>query len=191
MSFALLTDDELLARIREHDEQAFKELYERYWYKMYVIAYRKLRRKEVAEELAQELFVLIWQKRETLRIINLRAFFGVSLRNLIIDYIRRNIREEHYLDQLRQFFPVSTLATIETVQLDELSEAVQNTLAKLPEKTRQIFILNRFEHLTIREIAQQLNLSEKTIEYHLARSTAFLRQHLRDFATIWAMLLFF
>ncbi|QHW00016.1 RNA polymerase sigma factor [Spirosoma endbachense] len=189
MSLHLLTDNELLALLREDDEQAFRELYDRYWYKMYVIAHRKLRRKEVAEELAQELFVMIWQKRESLRVINLQAFLGVSLKNLMIDYIRRNIQEEHYLDQLQRFFPAKTFATMEAVQLNELSEAIQSALAKLPEKTREIFILNRFEHLTIREIAQRLNLSEKTIEYHLSRSTTFLRQNLRDFMTAWVLYL--
>jgi RNA polymerase sigma-70 factor (ECF subfamily) len=187
MALNQLTDNDLLALLRDDDEQAFRELYDRYWYKMYVIAHRKLRRKEVAEEIAQELFVMIWQKRESLRVINLQAFLGVSLKNLMIDYIRRNIKEEHYLDQLRLFFPVETLATSEAVQFNELTEAIQATLAQLPEKTREIFILNRFEHLTIREIAQRLNLSEKTIEYHLSRSTTFLRKNLRDFATVWLL----
>lgn len=184
-----LTDNELMALLRENNEQAFKALYDRYWFKMYVVAHRKLRRKEVAEELAQELFVMLWQKRSSLRVINLPAFLGVSLRNLIIDYVRRNIQEEHYLFQLRQFFPVETLATAEDVQMNELTEAIHYNLALLPEKTRKIFVLNRFEHLTIREIALRLNLSEKTIEYHLARSTSFMRQNLRHFTTVWILLL--
>lgn len=182
-----LTDTELLDLLRNDDEQAFRELYERYWYKMYVVAHRKLRRKEVAEELAQELFVMLWQKRDSLRILNLPAFLGITLKNLMVDYIRRNILEEHYLDQLRQFFPVETFTTTETVHLNELTEAIQNTLAQLPEKTREVFILRRFEQLSIREIAQRLELSEKAIEYHLSRSTAFLRQNLRDFVAVWVL----
>jgi RNA polymerase sigma-70 factor (family 1) len=189
MSCQSLTDNELLDLLRTDDEQAFRELYERYWYKMYVLAHRKLRRKEVAEELAQELFVLLWQKRESLRIVNLPAFLGVTLKNLMIDHIRRNILEEHYLDQLRQFFPVETFNTTETIQLNELTEAIQNTLAQLPEKTREVFILRRFEQLSIREIAQKLDLSEKAIEYHLSRSTTFLRQNLRDFVAVWVLFL--
>ncbi|GAA4395659.1 hypothetical protein GCM10023187_02870 [Nibrella viscosa] len=187
MSLQSLSDNDLLSLLRQDDEQAFRELYDRYWYKMYVIVHRKLRRKEVAEELAQELFVMLWQKRNSLRVINLPAFLGVSLRNLMIDYIRRHIQEEHYLDQLRRFFPTAVMATSEAVQLNELTEALQHALAQLPEKTRDIFILNRFENLTIREIAQRLNLSEKAIEYHLSRSTLFLRRHLRDFATAWIL----
>ena len=189
MGLQSLSDNELMALLRKDDEQAFKALYDRYWFKMYVAAHRKLRRKEIAEELAQEIFVMLWQKRDSLRVINLPAFLGVSLRNLIIDYVRRNIQEEHYLGQLRQFFPVETLATAEDVQLNELTEAIQRNLARLPEKTREVFVLNRFEHLTIREIAHRLNLSEKTIEYHLARSTTFMRQHLRDFTAMWVLLL--
>ena len=185
------TDTELLDLLRDDDEQAFRELYDRYWYKMYVVAHRKLRRKEVAEELAQELFVMLWQKRDSLRILNLPAFLGITLKNLMVDYIRRNILEEHYLDQLRQFFPVETFTTTETVQLNELTEAIQNTLAQLPEKTREVFILRRFEQLSIREIAQRLELSEKAIEYHLSRSTTFLRQNLRDFVAVWVLFLLY
>ncbi|MGM9507498.1 RNA polymerase sigma-70 factor [Larkinella sp. GY13] len=187
MSCQALTDTELLDLLRNGDEQAFRELYERYWYKMYVVAHRKLRRKEVAEELAQELFVMLWQKRDSLKILNLPAFLGITLKNLMVDYIRRNILEEHYLDQLRLFFPVETFTTTETVQLNELTEAIQNTLAQLPEKTREVFILRRFEQLSIREIAQRLELSEKAIEYHLSRSTSFLRQNLRDFVAVWVL----
>ncbi|WP_421829827.1 RNA polymerase sigma factor [Larkinella sp.] len=187
MSCQALTDSELLALLRDDDEQAFRALYERYWYKMYVVAHRKLRRKEVAEELAQELFVMLWQKRDSLRILNLPAFLGITLKNLMVDYIRRNILEEHYLDQLRLFFPVETFTTTDTVQLNELTEAIQNTLAQLPEKTREVFILRRFEQLSIREIAQRLELSEKAIEYHLSRSTSFLRQNLRDFVAVWVV----
>lgn len=191
MLLSSLSDYDLLSLLRNDDEQAFRELYNRHWYKMYVVAHRKLRRKEVAEELAQELFVMLWQKRHSLRIINLAAFLGVSLRNLMIDYIRHHIQEEHYLEELRRFFPSDVFTTTEAVQLNELTDALHLALAKLPEKTREVFILNRFEHLTIREIAQRLNLSEKAIEYHLSRSTLFLRRNLRDFAAVWTLFVLF
>lgn len=191
MNLRAHSDADLLSLLRADDTAAFKELYDRYWYKLYNIALRKLNRKEVAEELAQEIFVMLWQKRATLRIINLNAFLQVSLKNLAIDYIRRNIQEEHYLDSLKQYFPAEIMATIDTVYFNELTEALQKALADLPEKTRQIFLLNRFERLTIREIAGQLNLSEKTIEYHLSRSTTYLRQHLREFNAYGMALLAF
>ena len=175
------SDADLLTALKADDKLAFKELYDRYWHKMYSIALRKLGRKEVAEELAQELFVMLWQKRTTLRIINLNAFLQVSLKNLTIDYIRHHIQEEHYLDSLKQYFPLESMTTTDMVYFNELTEALQKALAELPEKTRQIFMLNRFERLTIREIAVQLNLSEKSIEYHLSRSTTYLRKHLREY----------
>lgn len=181
MSLKTYSDADLLSLLKADDTLAFKELYDRYWYKMYSIALRKLNRKEVAEELAQELFVMLWQKRTTLRIINLNAFLQVSLKNLVIDYVRHHIQEEHYLDSLKQYFPLEIMSTSDMVYFNDLTEALQKSLAELPEKTRQIFMLNRFERLTIREIAAQLNLSEKSIEYHLSRSTTYLRQHLRDY----------
>jgi RNA polymerase sigma-70 factor (family 1) len=179
------SDLDLIALLNRDDEAAFQVLYERYWYLMYTIAYRKLHRKDVAEELAQELFLNIWRKRGELKIINVKAFLSVSLKNLVFNYIRHHIQEEHYLETLQQFFPIGIMATAEAVYFSELNEALQKALAQLPDKTREIFVLNRFEHLTMREIALRLNLSEKAIEYHLARSTTFLRQHLRDFSPAW------
>ena len=189
MGVQLLPDTELMALLSEDSEQAFRELYDRYWYKLYVLAHRKLRRREVAEELAQELFVMLWQKRKSLQISNVQAFLNVSLKNLMIDYIRRNIQQEHYLIHLRRFFPTETYITDEAIHFDELTEAIEQKLALLPQKTRDIFMLNRFEHLTIHEIALRLNLSEKAIEYHLSRSTTFLRHNLRDFIAVWVILL--
>jgi RNA polymerase sigma-70 factor (family 1) len=187
-----LSDADLLNLLKDDNELAFRELYERYWHTMYSLACRKLRQKEVAEELAQELFLMLWRKRHTLKIINLKAFLSVSLKNLIIDYVRRHIQEEHYLDALQQFFPIGVMATTEAVYFNELTEALHTALTQLPEKTREVFMLNRFEHLTIREIALKLNLSEKAIEYHLSRSTTFLKHNLRDFSPVLvAISLFF
>ena len=130
-----LTDSDLWGLVKKDDEKAFKELYQRYWYKMYALAYRKLQRKDIAEELAQELFLVLWRKRQTAKIINLNAFLSVSLKNLIIDYIRHNIQEARYLEHLQTFFPLSALTTTEEVYFNELTEALQAALSKLPEKT--------------------------------------------------------
>ncbi|MFT4032606.1 MAG: RNA polymerase sigma-70 factor [Siphonobacter sp.] len=178
------TDAELIQLLAQDNERAFRVLYDRYWYKMYLIAYRKLHRKEVAEELAQELFVMLWQKRKTIQAINLKAFLGVSLRNLLIDYIRLHIQEEQYLEHLRYFFPTESLATQDCIQQAELNELVEQTLTQLPEKTRQVFMMSRYEQLSIREIANRLNLSEKAIEYHITRSLLVLRENLRDFVML-------
>ena len=189
MSHKLLEDAELVHLLKRDDADAFKQLYERYWFRMYSLGMNKLRRKEVAEELAQQLFATLWQKRHSLDIQNIKAYLTQSLKNLIVDYIRKNIQEEHYLEHLRFYFPSGSSTTTMAVQYDELFLALEDALLHLPEKTRQVFIMSRFEQLTIPEIAEQLDVSDKAIEYHLSRALAFLRKNLRNFASTWLLFL--
>lgn len=188
MHFSQSDDTHLLALLREGSALAFKELYERYWLYVYRLALRKVSREDVAQEMAQQLFENLWDKREKLLINNVKAYLTRSLKNLIIDYIRRNILEENYLDQLKLYYEKHTDTGIDVFEYNELTGVVSSLLEKLPDKTRQVFILSRYEAYTIPEIAQQLNLSEKAIEYHLSKSLRYLREHLREFILFFLLL---
>jgi RNA polymerase sigma-70 factor (family 1) len=183
MSEQELSDNELVALLRYDNEEAFRTLYERYWYTLFTTAKRKLRDEDVAADIAQELFLRLWQKRRTLLISNPNAYLTTSLKHLIIDHVRTQLQGEQYASHFIHTASPDTLGTAQTVEFSELTESLNLALQQLPDKTREVFILNRFEQLTIREIAIRLDLSEKTIEYHLSRSLTFLRAHLHDYAT--------
>lgn len=189
MEFKNTDDAHLVTLLRDGNALAFKELYDRYWLYSYRLAVKKLGREDLAQEMAQQLFENLWDKRDRLIITNIKAYLTISLKNLIIDYVRRNIREESYLDHLKAYFDQSYGTVTETYEYSELSDMVYTLLARLPEKTRQVFELSRFEYYTIPEIAQQLNLSEKAIEYHLTKSLRFLRANLREYILLLSILL--
>lgn len=189
MSEQELTDNELVALLRYDNEAAFRTLYERHWYGFFTIARRKLRDEALAADIAQELFLRLWQKRKTLLVNNLTAYLAVSLKHLIIDHVRTQLQGEQYASHYIHIPPTDTLATAHTVQFSELTESLNQALEQLPDKTREVFVLNRFEQLPIREIALRLGVSEKAVEYHLSRSLAFLRTHLHDYATILVLLM--
>jgi len=189
MEFKNTDDAHLVTLLRDGNALAFKELYDRYWLYSYRLAVKKLGREDLAQEMAQQLFENLWDKRDRLIITNIKAYLTISLKNLIIDYVRRNIREESYLDHLKAYFDQSYGIVTETYEYSELSDMVYTLLARLPEKTRQVFELSRFEYYTIPEIAQQLNLSEKAIEYHLTKSLRFLRANLREYILLLSILL--
>lgn len=183
MSEQELTDTELVALLREDSEEAFRALYERYWYDLFVLAKRKLRDEAMASDMAQELFLRLWQKRRTLLIANVGAYLTTSLKHLIVDHVRTQLQGEKYASHFVYTPPTDTLNTLHSVQFSQLTESLNQALEQLPDKTREVFVLNRFEQLTIREISARLGLSEKAIEYHLSRSVAFLRANLHDYAT--------
>jgi len=187
-----LTDTELLSLChQQNDQAAFRIFYDRHWPSLYQVAYHKLKRQDVAEELTQDLFVKLWEARHQTSLLNPAAYLHTALKNLIIDHIRRHLHETSYLADLRAVIPAPANITLDTVQFVELTDAVHEALAELPEKTRSVFLMSRFEQLPVREIAQRLGLSEKAIEYHLTRSLAFLRHRLKDFALsylLWGLL---
>ena len=176
---AFQNENELLEALRSGDEQAFSLIFKKYWYHLYNIALSKVRSHEIAEEIVQSLFVNLWEKRSTLLITNLSHYLNVSLKNKCIDFARRNITKEKYWEFVRSYFPVMDIQ--DEVIVHELEEAVEKGIEMLPEKSRAIFKLNRFEGLSNPEIAKRINLSEKSVEYHITKSLKQLKQSLRDF----------
>lgn len=184
MEFKSLDDAHLVVLLRNDNALAFKELYERYWYYTYHLAIKKTGRTDVAQEMAQQLFETLWDKRDRLLIDNFKAYLTSSLKNLVIDYVRRHILEASYLEQLRMHFSEAVVQSGRQMEYDELAGTITELLHQLPQKTRQVFVMRRFEYHTIPEIAQQLNLSEKAIEYHLTKALSFLRKHLKEYMTL-------
>src|SRR5690606_39817167 len=134
MHFSQSDDTHLLALLRESNAMAIKELYERYWLYVYRLALRKVSREDVDQEMAQQMFENLWDKLEKLLINIVKGYLTRSLKNLIIDYIRRNILEENYLDQLKLYYEKHTDTGIDVFEYNELTGVVSSLLEKLPDK---------------------------------------------------------
>ncbi len=189
MSFSTYSDDELLDAIRHDDEEAFTELFNRYWKKVHAMAYPRVRSEEVTAEIVQNLFISIWDKRASLSIKHLPSYFHTAVKNKALNYIEAQVVRKNYWDYYKKFVPVRENATENTVEFDELMEAIENGMETLPEKSKKVFQLNRLEGRSISEIADTLNLSEKAIQYHITLSLKKLRLHLKDFIVSVILLL--
>lgn len=177
MKIPLQDDTELLDRVTNDDRSAFEMIYRKYWKHLYDFAFMKTHDTDVSEDIVQDLFVTIWEKRKTLNVKNLRAYLFTATRNSVIDHYKKKIFSE--LDH------VEAVAEPEyALFLEELETLTQNSIAQLPDKTKRIFLLSRFEGKTVREIATDLNLPERTVEYHITQALRMLRVLLREFITI-------
>ena len=175
------TETQLLASLKNGGRDAFTEIYERFWYQLYRVAYQKTSSKEVAEELVQDLFVSLWQRRETLTVNQLSNYLFSSIKYSVIDFIESKTVQEKYKTYYETFNADSDHRTEQLLDYKDLHEAIEKELQLLPDKTQEIFRLSRFEHQSIPEIAKQLQIPEKTVEYHLSKALKFLRENLRDF----------
>ncbi|MET4105115.1 RNA polymerase sigma-70 factor [Hymenobacter sp. UYP22] len=179
--YAARTDEALVQGLREHDNEAFAEIYERYWRRLLEAAYRRLHSREAAEEVVQDVFVSLWQKRQELTIQHLPNYLLTAVKYRVIDALKLRMSRETYLERTLPKLSTEDHSTEETVAADDLSGALLQSLLQLPEHTREVFRLSRLEHQSVPEIAEQLHISRKTVEYHLTRALKILRVSLRDF----------
>ncbi|HLT75095.1 MAG TPA: RNA polymerase sigma-70 factor [Ohtaekwangia sp.] len=173
-------DEVLLEGLRRGDANAFELIFRKYWRELYLVAKAKLYSHDDAEEIIQSIFSNLWEKRSTLLIHDLGHYLHTSVKNRIINYIRDNITKETYWARYAVFLPKHEDNATHAVDLDELEKAIETALQSLPEKSREVFHLSRVEGKSTAEIANQLSLSQKAIEYHLTKSLKNLKVILRD-----------
>jgi RNA polymerase sigma-70 factor (ECF subfamily) len=184
------TERELLEDLRAGRKDAFEEIFKRYWQQLYHTAFNKLQSHAEAEEIVQNIFSGLWEKRKTILIDKLDWYLHTSVRNRVINLIRHKITERKYCDFYMGFMPNASEVTENKVLYNDLSDAVEVAMKNLPQKSRIVFKLNRMEGRSIPEIANRLKLSEKAIEYHLTKSLKAMRVQLRDVILVSAFLLF-
>jgi RNA polymerase sigma-70 factor (ECF subfamily) len=177
-------DDQLTTALAEGDRNAFSQVYERYWSPLYQLAYQKVRSREIAEELVQNLFVSLWEKRETITIRELRPYLFTALRFSIINHIESDQVRERFITYYESFVQQATHQPADELALRDLTDAIERSLHTLPEQTQQVFRMSRFDCLTIPEIADKLNLSEKAIQYHLSKALRVVRENLHNLGAV-------
>ena len=181
MTLQAYTDDELLIFLSEGNAEAFEEIYRRYWYKLYGMAFHQTGTREEAEELVHDLFEQLWNRRRQLAVRHLGTYLVVAMKYLITNYIKSQITHRKYQEYLILTELRHTLSTDQAVQFTDLSRAVEEAMKQLPEKSIEIFKLSRFENQSVKEIARQMNLTEKAVEYHITKSLKVLKEQLKAF----------
>lgn len=174
------TDEELIVLFNENDVVAFKEIYVRYWYELYLITNKRLRSKEASEEIIQNFFTKFWTNRKKINIRGeLKAYLHTAIRYSVIDYLAKEATKNNYLELISFNYKDTANTTEETVFLHEVEEGVNQVMSKLPAKCRRVFELSRQQHKSNKEIAELLGLSEKTVENHITNALKLFRIHFK------------
>lgn len=189
MQYSELDDHVLIRLITLDDKDAFQQLYVRYWSRIFNLVRKKLQSHENAAEIVQDIFLDIWERRETLEIGSVDRYLFTAAKYKILNQLRRNLEKPQYWDQSLE--DVSThidQRADNNIELEDLHNALEHALSNLPAKTRDIFRLNRLENQSVREISASMRIPERTVEYHITQSIRKLRLHLREFVSYFIVL---
>lgn len=170
-----------MLRLKEGNEAAFQELYNRYAPTVRAVAYSKLNSVEAAKEIVQEIFMDLWERRSHLNIESLPKYLTVAVKYQVINHFKKQITIKKHAHYYKTFERIVGEETLQEVEFESLQEALEKGMSRLPPKTQTIFKLSRVEHKSIAEIADELNLSQQAIKYHITQSLKELRLHLKDF----------
>lgn len=170
-----IEDKSLVERISEGDERAFRLLFDRYYLNLLHLAIYFLKSKELAEEAVADVFYTIWIKKESLqKVKDIKNYLYISTKNQALQYIRRAPVIDKVSIDLYTVNIESEGSDPEKKLLDkEYQKIIQEAILSLPEKCREVFRLVLSDKLKHKEIAQILNISEKTVEAHI--TTAYKR----------------
>jgi RNA polymerase sigma-70 factor (ECF subfamily) len=170
-----LSDQQLVDLLRSGDKAAYTEIYERYFSILYLHAYKKLRDEEEAKDIIQELFAALWHKRFELHQTNLAGYLFAAVRNRVLDNYAHKQVSNKYISSFQDFLATAPDSSEYLVRERQLSELIEKEIQALPPKMRKIFELSRKAHLSHKEIAEQLQLSEQTVSKQVTNALKMLR----------------
>ncbi len=173
-SVSSLTDKELVMKLRDHEEDGMIILYKTYWKELYVAAFSVLRDKEDCEDIIQDLFIKIWNKRKELEITSsLRNYLLAAVRYEVYRKVRGSRKYESLLTEIIDTVVDHSLCN--ELEYKELQSRIANVIDTLPTKCREVYQLSRHEQLSHQEISTRLSISTKTVRNHLTKALHYLR----------------
>lgn len=175
MPYSEYTDQELIVFLNKGDRLAFTEIFNRFYKLLYIHVYNKLRDETESMDVVQDIFVVLWEKRMNVQNINLSGFLFTMTRNKILDLVSHNKVVTDYEESIKNYVHPQVAAADELIREHQLAEIINTEIAALPPRMREIFELSRFEHLSNKEIAIRLNLSEHTVADQIKKSLKTLR----------------
>jgi len=161
-----------------HNPLDFEIIYKQYFSMLVGFAFQYVEDSDNSEDIVQEVFSKVWNQSESLDIrTNIKSYLFGAVRNACLNHLRhQKVKQAH-----EQETPHEVIGQANFLEMDELQEKLEQALSQLPEKRRQIFELSRFEGKKYHEIADELNISVKTIETQMSRSLKVLRDALSSY----------
>lgn len=182
-SYQSLTDFELSTLLKKGDLIAYNEIYERFQGLLYIYACKIVKNNDDAEDIVQEVFLYLWDKRFSISInSSISVYLYKAVRYKFMNLLDHKKVRADYKESLNQFINQGEYITDHYIRQKEFSQIIEKEVTALPDKMREIFELSRKNHLSRKEIAEKLGLSEKTVKNQITNALKILRGRLSLFS---------
>lgn len=176
---------ELLTKLRNGDQLAFAQIYNQYRSKMYAYASNLCKSPETAEEIVQEVFIRLWQKKEQINTdLNFSAYIKKITLNHVLNHLKKVARERSLQVEVFQYIDAIRNTTEDNLLEKELLKTYDEAIALLPPQKKIIYQMSRNEEMTHDQIAEQLNISKNTVKNHMVEATKFIRSYVGKHGSI-------
>jgi len=179
-----ITED-IIRRLKNDDKSAVDELFSYYYPRLYHFSKSILKIENDIDDILQEVFVKIWLNRQKIsNAETFKAYIFTITKNEVLNLIRTKLKDNAFRDKLYLKSVAREYQDQNQLEIDEIKTGIDHIVESLPEKRQQVFILSRTEGLTNKEIAQRLNISEKTVEDHITHAIKYIKNSLNNMGII-------
>ncbi len=169
----------LIQRLRTGDEKAFRQIYDLYAGRLQAFAIRIVKSPVLAEDLIQDIFVNLWELRESLDPEkNFQSFLFTITRNHALNLLKRSSANTLVLNEIFIYAAKSSNTTEDLIEFDETSRILHQALDQLPPQQKRVFELCKLNGLSYEQAAAELNISPGTINAHMVKSIRFIKTYL-------------
>ena len=173
-------DNELVRLLLQDDKDAFDELYRRYWPILYNAAFKRLKSIDLSKDITQEVFIDLWLRRGKVEIENIQAYLLTAVRFQVLKLISLEKKNASFIEPFENMAISSFSADGEVID-KELAVLFESWLDTLPKKRKAIFVMHYIEKLSTKEIADRLNISQKTVQNQLGNAVQDLRLNITHY----------
>ncbi|GLB52548.1 DNA-directed RNA polymerase sigma-70 factor [Neptunitalea chrysea] len=168
----------LVKQVKASDEKAFRKLFNLLWEPLYYYAFSLLQEESLAKDMVQDVWIDFWERRKDIQNDNIKAYLYKAVRFRVLKELRNIKFSESHLEALKELHIENALETDDSdiITLDETKQLIEKKMEVLPEKCKEVFKLSRIDGLKNKEIAEELGISESTVENHITKAFKLLKK---------------
>ncbi len=180
------------SQIQSLTETDFEALFKEHFKPLCFLAQRYVKDIDMAKEIVQDSFLAMWLKRDSIDVTKpLKPYLSTSVQNKCLNYLRDSKKFDKDLLITEQLMTAGGEELSDSLVVKDIHKKIEEAVAELPEKCRQVFMMNRYEHLKYQEIADKLQISVKTVESQMSKALQHMRIRMAEYLPVVLLMMYF